>query len=269
MRAASPAWIASSSASRSKRETSVTASRIASSVTSPVGQQQRQLLDLLLRGEQVALDAVGEPLERLHRGALLLAREALGEPVGQLVAGDGLRLDHHAGAVERVEPLRSSSAASRARAAAPASRRRRAGARSRPRSRGRPRCRACRWGCAARPGGARRRATGWRRRRRSGSSRRPARRRTSRARCSRRGARPRGCGPRPRARAAPRRRARRRAGPRPSSGVASSWRVEIFTDHMSRRAIATWRRMRSAISTCMSLNSSCSSASLAIGAVSL
>ena len=101
MRAPSPAWIASSSVSRSKRETSVTASRIASSVISPSGSSRRQLLHLLLGGEQVAFDAVGEPLERLHRGALLLPREALGEPVGQLVARDRLRLDHDARGVER------------------------------------------------------------------------------------------------------------------------------------------------------------------------
>ena len=38
---------------------------------------------------------------------------------------------------------------------------------------------------------------------------------------------------------------------------------------MSRLAIATWRRILSASSSCMSLKSNCSSASLAIGAASL
>ena len=99
-------WIASISVSRSKRETSVTDSRIAASVISPGGKQQCELLDFLPGGEEVAFDALGEPFERLDRGALLLAREALGEPVGKLVARHRLRFDHDAGALQRFEPFR-------------------------------------------------------------------------------------------------------------------------------------------------------------------
>src|SRR5258706_4015568 len=69
-------------------------------------QQEVQLLDLLLGGEEIALDAIGQPFERLDRGALLLAREALRQPVGKLVARDRFRLDHGAAALECREPLR-------------------------------------------------------------------------------------------------------------------------------------------------------------------
>ena len=152
------------------------------------GQQERQLLDFLLGREQVALHAVGEPLERLDRGALLLAREALGEPLRQFVARDRRASTIVPARLERLEPGRSSAAASRARAAI-TSDTVSSGSRAQSASMApcRPRCRACPWACAAPRGASRRRARGWPRRRRSAPSRRRARRRRSRARCSPRG----------------------------------------------------------------------------------
>ena len=94
MREPSPAWIASSSVVAV--EARDVGDRLADRGERDLarGQQQCQLLDLLLGREEVALDAVGEPLERLHGGALSLPRKALGEPLGQLVARHGLRLHH-------------------------------------------------------------------------------------------------------------------------------------------------------------------------------
>ena len=70
MRAPSPAWIASMSVSRSKRETSVTASRIAVERDLALRAAAAPSFSTSwLRGEEVALDAVGEPLERLDAGA--------------------------------------------------------------------------------------------------------------------------------------------------------------------------------------------------------
>src|SRR5258706_6538459 len=71
-----------------------------------LGQEERELLDLLLRREEVALDAIGEPLEGLDGCALALAREAFGEPVGKLVARDRLRLHRDTGALQSGEPPR-------------------------------------------------------------------------------------------------------------------------------------------------------------------
>ena len=65
--------------------------------------QQRQLLQLLVRGEQVAFDAVGKERQRalafLAVGdALALRGQALGDPRRQLAALDRLDPQHHAGA---------------------------------------------------------------------------------------------------------------------------------------------------------------------------
>jgi hypothetical protein len=53
--------------------------------------QQRQLLDFLVRGQQVAFDAVGEELQRAlafvaGHHALALLRQALGDPLRQRIA---------------------------------------------------------------------------------------------------------------------------------------------------------------------------------------
>ena len=69
-------------------------------------QEQRELLDLLPRGEQVAFAGVGEERERLARRALLLAREAVGDPARQLVAVDRIDRDGDARVLERGEPGR-------------------------------------------------------------------------------------------------------------------------------------------------------------------
>ena len=53
-----------------------------------LGREERQLLHLLVRGEEISLDAIGEELERLARGALPLAREPLGDPRGKARALD-------------------------------------------------------------------------------------------------------------------------------------------------------------------------------------
>ena len=51
----------------------------------PAGDEQRELVDLLRRGQQVALDAVGEPLHRLAVGAHAAAAQAAFDPAGKLV----------------------------------------------------------------------------------------------------------------------------------------------------------------------------------------
>jgi hypothetical protein len=71
--------------------------------------QQRQLLDFLVRGEQVAFDAVGEELQRAlafvagHHALALLA-QALRDPLRQRIALDGLDLDARAVVLQRREP---------------------------------------------------------------------------------------------------------------------------------------------------------------------
>src|SRR5262249_14487211 len=70
----------------------------------PFGREQRKLLHLLVRGEQVSLDAVGEELERLARSALALAREPLGDPGGKTCTLDRPYVHHHAGARQGTEP---------------------------------------------------------------------------------------------------------------------------------------------------------------------
>jgi hypothetical protein len=60
--------------------------------------QQRELLDLLVRGQQVAFDAIGEELQRAlafvaGHHALALQAQALGDPLRQRVALDRLHLD--------------------------------------------------------------------------------------------------------------------------------------------------------------------------------
>jgi hypothetical protein len=59
-----------------------------------------------VRGEQVALDAVGEELEHLARRALLLAREALGIHAGRRARSTG-QTSTTTPALERAEPRRS------------------------------------------------------------------------------------------------------------------------------------------------------------------
>ena len=55
-------------------------------------EQQRELVDLLARGEQVAFAALREERERVARNALLVSRQPFGEPRRQRSA-----LDRHDG----------------------------------------------------------------------------------------------------------------------------------------------------------------------------
>src|SRR6185369_15950545 len=57
-----------------------------------------------VRGEEVALDAIGKELERLARGALALAREALADPRGEARALERPHVHHHPGARQGSEP---------------------------------------------------------------------------------------------------------------------------------------------------------------------
>ena len=71
--------------------------------------KQRQLLDLLVRGQQIALDPVGhegqDALARLARGdALALLLQALRDPARQLGPLDRIDPHRHAMGVERAEP---------------------------------------------------------------------------------------------------------------------------------------------------------------------
>jgi hypothetical protein len=66
--------------------------------------EQRELLHLLVGREEIALDAVGDEIERVPVGFLALRLEPSREPVGQRLAAHRFRLDHGAGAVERLEP---------------------------------------------------------------------------------------------------------------------------------------------------------------------
>ena len=66
-----------------------------------LGQQQAELLDLLLRREQVAFAALGEERERFARRALLLPREPRRDPARQLVALERIHGDRDAGVGER------------------------------------------------------------------------------------------------------------------------------------------------------------------------
>ncbi len=71
--------------------------------------EQRELLQLLVRSQQVAFDAVGEEGQCLRPlvavgDALALRGQPLGEPGRQFAALDGFDPQHHAGAVERAEP---------------------------------------------------------------------------------------------------------------------------------------------------------------------
>jgi hypothetical protein len=52
--------------------------------------EQAELLDFLVGGEQVALDMGGDELQRGPRRALLLARQALGDPLRQAARGGAL-----------------------------------------------------------------------------------------------------------------------------------------------------------------------------------
>ena len=78
-------------------------------------EEERELLHLLPGGEEIAFDAVGDELERLPVRFLALRLQPAGEPLGQRLARDGLRLDHDAGALERLEPAPLSAPASRGR----------------------------------------------------------------------------------------------------------------------------------------------------------
>ena len=71
--------------------------------------QQAELLDLLVRRQQVAFDTVSEERERLlprlaGEHALALQREALRDPLRQRLALDRVDADRHTGRVERAEP---------------------------------------------------------------------------------------------------------------------------------------------------------------------
>ena len=46
-----------------------------------LGQEQAEFFDLLARGEEVAFSCVGEKLQRVRADALILPREAGGEPL--------------------------------------------------------------------------------------------------------------------------------------------------------------------------------------------
>src|SRR5882672_6530205 len=69
-------------------------------------QEQRELLDLLVRGEEVALDAVGEEAQGLGLRALLLARQARADPLGEPRPVDREDVDNHPPRLERLEPRR-------------------------------------------------------------------------------------------------------------------------------------------------------------------
>jgi hypothetical protein len=71
--------------------------------------QQRELLDLLVRRQQIALDPVGEKLQRAlallaGHDPLALLLQALGDPLRQGAALDRLDLQRDADAVQRREP---------------------------------------------------------------------------------------------------------------------------------------------------------------------
>jgi hypothetical protein len=66
--------------------------------------KQSELLDLLVRGEQIALDAVGDELERFGAGPVLVAREPLSDPLRQPRAIDCIDFDEHPGAFQRGDP---------------------------------------------------------------------------------------------------------------------------------------------------------------------
>ncbi len=71
--------------------------------------QQRQLLDFLVRGQQVTFHPVGEKLQtalarRTGLHALLVARQALRDPLWQSAALDGIDLQRDAKALQRAEP---------------------------------------------------------------------------------------------------------------------------------------------------------------------
>jgi hypothetical protein len=68
--------------------------------------EERELLDLLVRGEEIPLDAVGDERERGFARALLLARKARADPQRELLPVDREDVDHHPGRGERTEPGR-------------------------------------------------------------------------------------------------------------------------------------------------------------------
>ncbi len=73
--------------------------------------QQSELLDFLVRGQQVALHAIGNELQRATAGLarfhpLLLASQTLTDPAGQLGTVHRIDLDRHARPFQRREPRR-------------------------------------------------------------------------------------------------------------------------------------------------------------------
>ena len=68
--------------------------------------EERELLQLLVRGEEISFHARGEKFEHFAARALLLARQALRDPCRQPGPIDRPDVDHRADARERVEPRR-------------------------------------------------------------------------------------------------------------------------------------------------------------------
>ena len=106
--------------------------------------EQPELRDLLVGREEVAFDALGDELQRLGSGPLLLPREPLADPLRQPRAVDRVDLDQHARAFQRGHPARLLAAAVELRQARRSSAGPRRPARRAPRGRRRRRCPACR-----------------------------------------------------------------------------------------------------------------------------
>src|SRR5882672_10728236 len=70
----------------------------------PGRQEQRELLDLLMRRKEIAFDAVGEKLQGFRARALLLPREASSDPLRKPRAFDRIDVDDGSKALERLEP---------------------------------------------------------------------------------------------------------------------------------------------------------------------
>ncbi|MNV61849.1 hypothetical protein D3C71_1543740 [compost metagenome] len=69
-----------------------------------LGVEQAELLDFLVRGQQVAFDLVGHPLQGGAVGTLVLARQPHAYPRGQPATFNIGDVDHHAGAGKRLDP---------------------------------------------------------------------------------------------------------------------------------------------------------------------